>query len=83
MQKYVVRNKMISYFVLRCSPQKANLFIHSRLLSTIIWIKHKIMAPNLKLYFTLIIYVESKVCINADYYIIMMIYSSIAISSGT
>lgn len=40
------------------------------------------MVFNLKLYFILIIYVESKVCINVDYYVIMMIYSSIVILFG-
>ena len=56
MQKYMVRYKMISYFVLIYSPQKANLFIHSRILCKINWIKHKTMALNLKLCFTLIIH---------------------------
>lgn len=47
---------MISYFVLIYSPQKANLFIHSRILCKINWIKYKTMALNLKLCFTLIIH---------------------------
>lgn len=56
MQKYVVSNKIIIYFVLRSSPQNAILFIHSRLLYKISWIKPKTTAPNLKLCFTLIIH---------------------------